>query len=70
MKIAMEGKGFVLLGGLLVFLGIKIIRDPKLYSAIYQYTIDFTGYNIPLGIFIILVGIGFIWTSVSGKRRK
>jgi hypothetical protein len=62
--------GFTLLGLLSILLGGAIVLDPTVHNPILEYTIDFTGYNIPLGIFIILVGIGFIWTSLRRRNRK
>jgi hypothetical protein len=58
------------LGILLIIFGSLIIYQPAFYDRLYGIYFDFTGYNIPLGIFIIIVGIGFIWTSVRGKSRK
>jgi uncharacterized membrane protein len=60
----------IFLGFILIYLGIEILFDPRVYNPVYTYNFDFTGYNIPLGIFMIVVGIAFIWTTVKGKYRK
>lgn len=57
-----------LLGICLIIFGMIIIRQPKFYSARFYY-IDFTGYNVPLGIFIITVGLCFIWLLFKRGKR-
>ena len=66
----MERIMFILLGGSLFILGFAIVVNPRFYDFIYNYYFDFTGYNIPLGIFIIVVGILFIWTSLKKRKSK
>ncbi len=71
MEIFMFNKiGFTILGLILIFLGIGIINDPVICNDIYRVTLNATGYNVFLGIFMIIVGIAFIWTSFSSKNRK
>lgn len=60
----------ILLGVILIFLGFGIVFKPKFYSYKFDYVIDFTGYNIPFGIFIIIVGVFFIWTTLRKKPEK
>lgn len=64
-----EKIGPILLGIVLIFLGIGIIRDPVFYSYKFGRNFDFTGYNIPFGIFVLVVGILFIWATLR-KRNK
>jgi hypothetical protein len=65
-----EKIGPVLLGAILVVLGIGIIKKPRFYSYKFDYNFDFTGYNIPLGIFMIVIGGMFIWTSLRKKKKE
>ena len=58
-----------------MLLGIALILDwvadffiPVYYSTKYSKTIDNTGFNIPLGLFKIAVGIGFLWVSFRKKK--
>jgi|GEM_PF-6601173 len=60
-----------LLGIILIFGGAGVIKDPKIYSSVYQYTWDTTGYNIPLGLVLIGFGLYLIWSTYkkwSGNR--
>ncbi len=59
----------ILLGVILIFLGIGIIFDPKFYSYKFDYYFDFSGYNIPFGIFMMVVGVLFIWTTFKRKAK-
>lgn len=53
-------KIFYILGGLIIIaFGIFIIIHPKIYE--YGQAVDLTGYNIPLGILIIIMGAYLIW---------
>lgn len=60
----------VLLGVILIFLGIGIIFDPKFYSYKFDYYIDFTGYNIPFGVFMVIVGVLLLWTTLEKKKKQ
>ena len=66
----MDRLGFVFLGLLLIYLGIEISIDPKVYNPIYDFQFDFTGYNIPFGIAMIILGVAFIWTEVKNRLKK
>ena len=61
---------FVLIGFIMVILGLGILFEPRFYSFRYNYHFDLTGYNIPLGIFIIVVGILFIWRTLKKEKTK
>ncbi|MEJ2184129.1 MAG: hypothetical protein P8Y66_11505 [Nitrospirota bacterium] len=61
----------IVLGIPLIVLGIMIIRDPVLHDPLlYQQDFDLRGYNIPFGIFMIAVGMGFVWTSWTSRKKK
>jgi hypothetical protein len=60
----------IVLGILLILVGLEVILYPVAYNPIYQYTFDLRGYNIPFGIFMILVGIRFLWISWTSRKKK
>jgi hypothetical protein len=59
-----------LLGIVLIILGGGIIIQPRYKHITSGYYFDFSGYNIPLGIFIIIVGILVLTTSYNKKIPK
>lgn len=61
---------FLLLGVLLVLEGYAIIVEPRFYSFRFHRYMDFTGYNLALGIAMITVGLLFIWTEVRRRFRS
>ena len=61
---------YVGLGITLILMGIFIIIKPQFYHHIFEFQFDFTGYNIPLGIAMIVLGVAFIWTEVKNKLKK
>jgi hypothetical protein len=61
---------FYLLGVVLIVLGVGIIIEPRYQHVTSGYYFDFTGYNIPLGIFIIGVGIFLLWTTLKINKGK
>jgi hypothetical protein len=60
----------IILGIILILLGIKVCYNPIFYDPLYQTTFDLRGYHIPLGIAMILSGIGFLWTSWTSRKKK
>jgi hypothetical protein len=58
------------IGTVLTVGGLFIILKPKFYNPIYRYStyFDFTGYNIPLGICMIVLGLACLWTTWKGKH--
>ncbi len=66
----MERIIFLLLGTVLIVLGFGIIIEPKYQHVISGYLFDFTAYNIPFGIFMIIVGALLLWTSLKTKNEK
>lgn len=62
--------GVKLIFGILTILqGSEIVRDPKVYSPIYRYTWDLTGYNVPFGMALIAVGVFFMWSAFFQKPK-
>jgi len=62
--------GIILSGILLIIGGISVIVNPAFYHRIYQFYFDYTGYNIPLGIFMIGVGVLLLCTTLKEKKTK
>ncbi len=58
----------IILGIILILAGVKIMFHPR-FSDISGLNFDLTGYNMPLGIAMILIGMGFIWFSCKKKKR-
>ena len=56
------------MGALLVLFGYKIFMNPKLPNLYGDYYYDFTGYNKPFAIFVVLVGIAFIFLAFKSKN--
>lgn len=66
----MDRIGSILAGIALLSLGAGIIIRPSFYDRILEYQFNFTDYNIPLGIFMMVVGVILLWTNLiktSGK---
>ncbi len=59
---------FGILGIVTALNGISIINDPIWCSGHYDYCADFTGYNVPFGVFLILVGLFVVFAALFGKR--
>ena len=51
------------LGIVMISVGILICIDPIHYSHKFNRTFDFTGFNIPLGLAHIALGLGFVWST-------
>jgi uncharacterized membrane protein HdeD (DUF308 family) len=66
------GQMDVFAGCFSILVGVMICLQPMLYSQRYGHTLDFTGYNIPLGTLLIIFGILAIWSEVRKriKQRK
>ena len=59
-----------LLGCVLILYGIQVFLDPIYYDSKHGVTMDFTGINHPFGIFVIIVGCLFLWTTFRKKGGK
>jgi|GEM_PF-1899905 len=59
----------ILLGFSLVLLGYKIIQNPIVCRSFYDnICADFTGYNIPFGVFMMIIGCAIMFHMLFGKR--
>lgn len=65
-SVAMD-KWSLVLGFLLSVWGVLIVMNPKYYGYVYGRYFDFTAYHVPLGIFVIALGLLFL---VTGLRKK
>jgi len=59
----------IALGIVLILLGIKIVFRPVFYDYIFETYFDLRGYNIPLGIAMIIIGVAFVWTEVKKLKK-
>ncbi len=53
------GIGLIVLGPIIIF------GSNRLNVETWKVTLNFTGYNVLLGLFMIVVGIAFIWTTAQ-----
>jgi hypothetical protein len=65
----------IIVGIAFLFFGIQIFIEPKFISGKYpEICCDFTGFNKPLGILIIMAGLILFWTilrkSLKDKKNK
>jgi hypothetical protein len=51
-------------------IGVTIYTKAKFYDYIYGVQFNFEGFNKPVGIFLIIVGLFFIWGGFSKKGNK
>ncbi len=61
---------FLILGISWIIFGLGITIDPTFYDTRHHFYYDFAGYNVPLGIALIIVGIFCIWTSFKKKKKE
>lgn len=55
----------ILLGSCLVGLGYKIVMKPVYFSYRYGFNVDFTGFNVPLGMSMAAAGVLFLWLGFT-----
>ena len=60
-----EKIGKIIAGLILIAFGVLIIKKPVLYR--WGARTDFTGFNIPLGGAIIIMGLYRMWTAFTRK---
>jgi cytochrome b561 len=60
----------ILLGVGCIIFGFFTILERGYYSSKYELYVDFGEYHVAIGIFIILVGSLFIFTSLKKKNRS
>jgi hypothetical protein len=46
---------------ILIILGLQCIFHPVYYSPFRARYIDLTGFNVPLGLGFVIIGIVFLW---------
>ncbi len=56
-----------LLGTLLIVFGFRIIIQPVQYDSVRGIYHDFTGIEWYAGFFVMLLGVGFIWTEIRKR---
>jgi hypothetical protein len=66
----MDKVGPILAGVSLLLLGFGIIIHPTFYDRLLEFQFNFTGYNIPLGIFMIIVGVLLLWTTLRREKKS
>lgn len=66
-KASLNSPVFVL-GIIFTILGIKTIKKPIYYFR--GANVDFTGFNIPIGSFLVILGIVFICLSFYNSKSK
>jgi hypothetical protein len=55
----------IILGLLMILFGFFINYTPRLYvPSVSDINLDFAGFNLSVGIFMIVVGVVLIWTSL------
>jgi len=59
---------FAILGISLIIFGAGICFDPVFYDSRHGVVIDLTGFNIPIGLFTILMGGLLIWSTFKKKK--
>ncbi len=62
-------KFFPVIGGVsLIIFGIIRCFDPIFHDIKHGVTIDFTGFNIPFGLFCIIFGSLLLWSTFKKKK--
>ena len=57
----MNRLGDYIIAAILIYLGVQIIHSPVYYSPVRARIIDLTGFNVPLGLGFVIIGIIFLW---------
>ena len=60
----------LILGIVLTLWGALVIVRPRFYHSGFGRYFDFTGYQIPFGVFVIAMGLFFIWTTLQNMQNK
>ena len=53
----------IILGVSLVLFGAGIIIDPEFYDSKHDFYFDFSGINVPFGVFLIVLGAVFLFLT-------
>jgi len=62
-EVNMSKNTFRILGFILIAWGITICFIPVYSSSRFNMTFNFTGFNIPLGLIIAVIGTFFVWST-------
>jgi len=62
--------GGFLCGFIFMLCGISIVYKPKALDIVFRAWIDFTGYNVPIGIAFLVLGVIEIWISLTPRPRR
>jgi hypothetical protein len=54
----------IILGLLMILFGFFINYTPRLYVPVSDINLDFAGFSLSVGIFMVVVGVVLIWTSL------
>jgi hypothetical protein len=54
----------IILGLLMILFGFFINYTPRLYVPASDINLDFAGFSLSVGIFMVVVGVVLIWTSL------
>jgi hypothetical protein len=58
---------YILIGISLVVFGIGILYDPIFHDTKHGFIHDFTGIKWPFGLFLMLIGLAFLYVSLRKK---
>jgi len=61
---------FRLMGAMFCIIGLSIIIEPKSYMAKVGFYIDFTGFNIPVGVGLIVLGMFIFGTTMIQPSKN
>jgi hypothetical protein len=61
---------FLLLGVCLALYGFFTIIQRGYYSSRFEFYFDFGPYHYIFGIFVAVVGVFFVYTSLTSKKKK
>jgi len=63
----MKRLGDYIFAAISIYVGVQIIHSPVYYSPVRARIIDLTGFNIPLGLGFVIIGIIYIWPKSKKK---
>ena len=58
----------IITGILLIRFGYQLIQSPQIERTVSGYVIDTSGYNVPLGISVVILGALLIYVSIKSKK--
>jgi hypothetical protein len=66
----LDKAGAILTAAIIIILGGKIIYHPRWYAWFRQREIDLTGFNVPFGIALVVMGFCILWIGVIKPRKE